>query len=65
MKVDTRKSNIHVVIIRLLGELEAKAGTADLPLFSLVCRKKNDYVKSIPNIFYSYPRRSSSQVVVR
>ncbi len=32
MKVDTRKSNIQVVIIRLLGELAAKAGAVDLPL---------------------------------
>ena len=36
MNVDTRKSNIQVVIIRLLGELAAKAGTVDLPLLQLI-----------------------------
>jgi len=35
MKVDTRKSSIQVVIIRLLGELAAKLGAADLPLWLL------------------------------
>lgn len=35
MKVDTRKSSIQVVIIRLLGELAAKPGAADLPLWLL------------------------------
>ena len=33
MKVETRKSSIQVVMMRLLGELAAKAGMADLPLF--------------------------------
>ena len=32
MKVETRKSSIQVVMMRLLGELAAKAGMADLPL---------------------------------
>ena len=32
MKVDTKKSNIQIVTIRLLGELAANAGAAVLPL---------------------------------
>lgn len=36
INVDTRKSNIQVVIIRLLGELAAKAGTVDLPLLQSI-----------------------------
>ena len=32
MNVETKKSNIQVVIIRLLVELEVKAGVVDLPL---------------------------------
>ena len=32
MNVDTKKSSTHVVIMRLLGELAAKAGATDLPL---------------------------------
>ncbi len=32
MKVETKKSSIQVVIIRLLGELAAKAGATDRPL---------------------------------
>lgn len=36
MNVETMKSNIQVVIIRLLGELAAKAGAVDLPLLQLI-----------------------------
>ena len=36
MNVETRKSSIQVVIIRLLGELAAKAGAVDLPLLQSI-----------------------------
>ncbi len=39
MNVETMKSNIQVVIIRLLGELPAKAGAIDLPLLQLIHQK--------------------------
>ena len=39
MNVETRKSNIQVVIIRLLGELAAKAGTVDLPLLQSIINR--------------------------
>ena len=39
MNVETMKSNIQVVIIRLLGELAAKAGAVDLPLLQLIKKK--------------------------
>ena len=39
MNVETMKSNIQVVIIRLLGELAAKAGAVDLPLLQSVREK--------------------------
>lgn len=32
MKVETKTSNIQVVVIRLRGELAAKAGATDRPL---------------------------------
>lgn len=46
MNVDTKKSNMQVVIMRLLGELAAKEGATDLPLHSgqlmrITCRPKN------------------------
>ena len=39
MNVETMKSNIQVVIIRLLAELAAKAGAVDLPLLQLIKQK--------------------------
>ncbi len=51
MNVDTKKSSTQVVIMRLLGELAAKAGATDLPLHDgqsirIRCRPSFDYLTS-------------------
>lgn len=59
------KSNIQVVIIRLLGELPAKAGAVDLPLLQSVQQKDCESGKGYtPYVLDPHPDRSSRQVFV-
>ena len=65
MNVETMKSNIQVVIMRLLGELAAKAGAVDLPLLQSIRRKTMKAGKGYtPYVLDPHPHRSSRQVFV-
>lgn len=61
MNVDTKKSNMQVVIMRLLGELAAKAGATDLPLGICQLMKINRRLK-VESLLTSRPQLSPMPV---
>lgn len=67
MNVDTKSSKTQVVIMRLLGELAAKAGTTDLPLYvaqSMRIPSTPEVGLCLPYVLDLHPRRPSGQKII-
>lgn len=66
MNVDTKRSKTQVVVMRLLGELAAKAGATDLPLYVAQSKRITSRPKvgpCLPYVLNPHPCRPSGQKI--